>query len=400
MNTNKKKWCLLAYSVIFVLPLIVYLYKYSLHQIGADFLVRIAESKYFLARINPYEVFVGVKPLISAYGPEPAVYSFFSYIFAAALTKISNVSQIQLLIFIFVDFGSFLLGFFLLNKITQSYINNKTDSLKQAPKLILVLIFSTFFWQHVYFLNYTLVSMFGLILLIFGIFKKSWVAPLVGMALIGLRPSLAIPVFIYLFFGRHWKILCMSIVEYFGVLLFASWRLNTGPIELLKQLAEIQSHFSQNLGYYHAEGAFSILQPLLGSYMTVLSILMVCVIINRFRSYLSNPLVAIILISACSVSFFYTQVHAWISVYPILLIALIDGAKRNRLDLSILILIGWFLIPRLSSYVPEMYRYDYVVIYNLCRFGALWYAVLILVNRLINSDKNVVVHSNSTNVTA
>ena len=397
---NKKKWCLLAYSAILCFPLFIYLYKYNLHQIGADFLVRIAESKYFLARTNPYEVFVGAKPLISAYGPEPAVYSFFSYLFAAVLTKISNVSQIQLLIFIFIDFGSLVLGILLLNKISVSYTQNKIDLFLQAPKLILVLICSAFFWQHVYFLNYTLVSVFGLILVIHGITNRSWLVPLIGMALIGLRPSLAIPVFIYLFFGKQWKILCLSIVEYFAVLWFASWRLKTGPVDLLKQLAKIQKHFSQDLGYYHAEGAFSILQPIFGPYLSILSILTVCLIIFRYRAHLSNPLLAIVLISACSVSFFYTQVHAWISIYPILLIALFDAAKRKKLDLVVWILIGWFVIPRLSSFVPELYRYHYVVIHNVCRFAVLWYAVFTLVNRLIIADKNVAVPPNSSYVRA
>jgi len=386
---NKKKWCLLAYSATLCLPLFIYLYKYNLQQTGADFLVRIAEAKYFLARINPYEVFVGLKPIISAYGPEPAVYSFFSYLFAAVLTKLSNVSQTQLFVYIVLDFCSLVVGILLLNKITDSHSQQQICPLKQRLKLILVLISSTFFWQHVYFLNYTLVSVFGLILLIYGISKKSWLVPLIGMGLIGLRPSLAIPVFIYLFFGKHWKILCLSIAEYSGVLLFTSWRLNTRPLRLLEQLAEIQKHFSQNLGYYHAEGAFSILQPLLGPYLAILSVFIVCLIIIRYRTYLSNPLVALVLISACSVSFFYTQVHAWISIYPILLIALFDATRRKSFDPVVCILIGWLVIPRLSGFVPEIYRYDYVVIHNLCRFGALWYAVLTLVNRLILVDKNV-----------
>lgn len=397
---NNKKLCLLAYAGIFCFPLAIYLYKYNLHQIGADFLVRIAESKYFLAGINPYEVFIGVKPVISVYGPEPAVYSFFSYLFAAALTKISNVSQIQLLIFIFVDFGSLVLGILLLNKISVPNTYNKIDLLQQAPKLIFVLVCSTFFWQHVYFLNYTLISVFGLILLLYGISKKSCLVPLIGMALIGLRPSLAIPVFIYLFFGKHWKILCLSFIEYFAVLLIASWRLSTAPVELLRQLSETQRHFSQNLGYYHAEGAFSILQPLFGSYLTALSILTVCLIIFRYRTHLSNALVAIVLISACSVSFFYSQVHAWVSVYPILLIALFDAAKRKKLGSAVLILIGWLVVPRLSSFVPEVYRYDYVVIYNICRFGALWYAVWTIVNRLIRADRNSSAHTNASHANA
>ena len=400
MKMNKKKWCLPAYIATLCLPIFIYLYKYNLHQTGADFLVRVAEAKYFLAGINPYDVFMGIKPIISVYGPEPAVYSFFSYIFAAAITKLSNISQIQLLIYVFLDFLSLVMGILLLNKIIGIDRKQQNSSLQQTFKLILVLICSTFFWQHVYFLNYTLVSVFGLILAIYGISKKNHLVSLIGMALIGLRPSLAIPVFIYLLFGRHWKILFLSVVGYFVTLLLASWKLKADPLELLKQLSEIQRHFSQNLGYYHAEGAFSILQPLFGSYLTILSILTVCFIFNRYRTQLSNPLAAIILISACSISFFYTQVHAWISIYPILLIALFDAAKRKNLDPVVLILSGWLIVPRLSGFVPEEYRYDYVVIHNVCRFSALWYAVLTLVNRLILPDNNVCSQTSSCNAKA
>lgn len=386
---NKKRLGLLAYWGIVFLPLTIYLYKYQLHQTGADFLVRMAEAKYFLARINPYDVFFGLKPIISVYGPEPAVYSFFSYIFGAVITKISNISEIQLSIYIAIDFVSLVLGILYIQRMTNLETHNQFNQPQPVIKLILVLICSTYFWQHVYFLNYTLISEFGLILLIYGVTKKLNFVALIGMSLIGLRPSLAIPVFVYLLFGRYWKILLLSIVEYLGVLLFVSWRLSTSPVDLLKQLAEIQRHFADNLGYYHAEGALSILQPLLGNYLTILSILVVCLIFIRYRSHLSNALVSLVLITACSVSFFYTQVHAWISVYPILLLALMEASKRKKLDWITFVLIGWLVVPRLSGFVPEQYRYDYVVIYNLCRFGALWYCAVSLVNRLIVVDEHV-----------
>lgn len=386
---NKKRFGLLAYWGIVFLPLTIYLYKYQLHQTGADFLVRMAEAKYFLARINPYDVFFGLKPIISVYGPEPAVYSFFSYVFGAVITKISNISKIQILIYIAIDFFSLVLGILFIRKIANLETHNQFEQSQPDIKLILVLICSTYFWQHVYFLNYTLISEFGLILLIYGLTKKLNFVALIGMSLIGLRPSLAIPVFVYLLFGRYWKILLLSIVEYLGVLLFVSWRLSTSPVDLLKQLAEIQRHFADNLGYYHAEGALSILQPLLGNYLTILSMLVVCLIFIRYRAHLSNALVSLVLITACSVSFFYTQVHAWISVYPILLIALIEASKRKKLDWIIFVLIGWLVVPRLSGFVPEQYRYEYVVIYNLCRFGALWYCAVSLVNRLIVVDEHV-----------
>ena len=67
----------LAHVAMFCLPLAIYLYKFYLHAIGADLLWRITEAKYFLARINPYDVFTGVIPVISEFGAKPAIYSFF-----------------------------------------------------------------------------------------------------------------------------------------------------------------------------------------------------------------------------------------------------------------------------------------------------------------------------------
>jgi hypothetical protein len=68
-----------ATKLIFLLPLAIYLYKYQLQEMGADFFLRITEAKYFLAGINPYDVFMDFKPVVDAYGPKPAAYSFFSY---------------------------------------------------------------------------------------------------------------------------------------------------------------------------------------------------------------------------------------------------------------------------------------------------------------------------------
>ena len=57
-----------AKYLIFLLPLAIYLYKYQLQEMGADFFLRITEAKYFLARINPYDVFMDLKPIVDAYG--------------------------------------------------------------------------------------------------------------------------------------------------------------------------------------------------------------------------------------------------------------------------------------------------------------------------------------------
>lgn len=378
----------LAHAAMFCLPLAIYLYKFYLHALGADLLWRITEAKYFLARINPYDVFTGVIPVISEFGAKPAIYSFFSYFLGGLLTTVAALDRTQILIFICIDFGALVAGVVLVNRLSYPSVAAHgwlPQQNLQNRILMLVLACSTYFWQHVYFLNYTLLSVLGLLLVLYSLSRRSLLTALIGMSLIGLRPSLAIPVFIFLVVGRQWKILTWSTLAYSLVLLLTAWWLRTSPLSLLQQLSEIQRYFSENLSFYHAEGALLILTPYLGPYMTPLSALITFLIMMHYRVYLSNPIVSLLLITACSVSLFYTQVHAWISIYPILLVALINRTAIRSLPLVVPILIGFLILPRLSGYVAEEYRYQYLVIQNLVRFGALWYCVIRLINQVITT---------------
>lgn len=379
----------MAQAAIFCLPLTIYLYKYHLHAIGADLLWRITEAKYFLVRINPYDVFTGASPIISEYGAKPAIYSFFSYFLGGLLAAVAVVDQMQIFIFICLDFCALVAGIVIVNKLIQTTAEAPwwlPQTNQQNRTLMLILACSTYFWQHVYFLNYTLLSVLGLLLVLYGLSRQSMLTALLGMSLIGLRPSLAIPVFIFLVVGRHWKILMWSTLAYGLVLLITAWWLRTSPLSLLQQLSEIQRYFSENLSYHHAEGALLILTPYLGPYMTPLSALITFLIMLHYRAHLSNPVVSLLLITSCSVSLFYTQVHAWVSIYPILLIALIDRSVNRNLRLVVPILIGFLILPRLSGYVSEEFRFQYLVIQNLVRFGALWYCVIRLVNQTIHAN--------------
>jgi hypothetical protein len=377
----------------------IYLYKYQAHQIGADFLLRMTEARYFLAAINPYDVFMGIKPIISVYGPTPAVYSFFSYFFAGIFTRVTSDEQTQLLLFICLDFAALVAGVLLVNKMISSCLAQPSDLVSQLSKswvLMLVLVCSTYFWQHVYFLNYTLLSIFGLLMVLWGLHKNLTLVPLVGMALIGLRPSLAIPVFVYLAVSKHWKLLSLAALEYLCVLLAASTKLQANPIDLVKQLSEVQRYFSDNLSYYHAEGILLIIKTQLGSYLTIVSTVVVAIIMIAYRKHLTNPLISLSLIITSSVSLFYTQVHAWISIYPILLIALSGIANRDHAfkkysKVLVLVLISFLIVPRLSGYVSEDFRYHYLVFHNLLRFGALWCCVIYLIRQLIIAERTTVV---------
>jgi hypothetical protein len=377
----------LMHVAIFCLPLAIYLYNYQTHAIGADLLWRITEAKYFLARINPYDVFIGAIPVISEYGAKPAAYSFFSYFLGGLLTTIAVIDRVPILIFICIDFVALVVGIVLINRLIQTAAIAAYSQLPQTNlqnrTLMLILACSTYFWQHVYFLNYTLLSVLGLLLVLYSLSSRSLLTALIGMSLVGLRPSLAIPVFIFLAIGRHWKILTWSTLVYGFVLLITAWWLRTSPLSLLQQLSEVQRIFSDDLGYYHAKGMLLILAPYLDPYMTPLSTLITLLVVWHYRAHLTNPIVSLLLMTSCSVSLFYTQVHAWISIYPILLIALFDRSLKKSLPLVAPILIGFLIIPRLSGFVAEEFRYPYLVVQNLIRFGALWYCVIRLVNQAI-----------------
>ena len=390
---NNTKYRRLICWLIYCAPLAIYFVKFYHQEIGADLLMRLTEAKYFRIQINPYDVFHGVKPAIGAYGNQLAAYSFFSYIFAGLLNKVSNSSQVAILIFICIDFVALIGGVVLTNKIRSRTmdqyfgykieIEHNENNIRINLLFMLVLMCSPYFWQHIYFLNYTVLSIFGLLLLIYSLMRGWTPLALCGMFLIGLRPSLAIPVFIYLFFAKRWKILVLSILSYLGILILASWWLHENPIRMIRQLIAIQGHFSNNLGYYHADGFLLALKSILGSYTTLASVIISCLVVAYYRNYLSNPIISLFLIIAVSTSLFYTQVHAWIGIFPMLLIAITNISRSDRTSMIIVSLLIIFLIaPRLTGYVNEEFRYQYTVIHNMLRFGALWFATVLAINKM------------------
>lgn len=373
-------------TILFLLPLAIYFYKFYDQALGADLLWRVTEAKYFLAKINPYDVFAGVKPVIPAYGPKPAAYSFFSYFFAGALVKVTNNPQLEILIFICIDYLALVLGIHITNRIAKRTASSNAI-------VLATLLCSTFYWQHIYFLNFTILATLGALLLVYGQQRNLTLVPLIGMSLIGLRPSLAIPVFLYLLIGRHWKIFALSALEYLIVLTVTSVWLGDQPFALVKQLSDTQRHFSDALNFYHSEGMLLAFKGLLGSYMTAGSVVIATSVFVYFRKFLADPVISLVLILTISVSLFYTQVHGWICIYPVLLISLQKDLAFKMPTIIPALLIGFLLVPRLSGLVPEQAVYQYVVIQNIIRFGILWYCTLRLI-QLLKSKNN---HGNSEN---
>src|SRR5262245_30538788 len=112
---------------------------------GSDLALRISEAAYFLHGINPYIVYVGARPIVPAFG-EPYAYSMFSYFFAAPLTLIPLIWAKAL--FAAFDVCAQVIMIYLIAKRVDLPISAAWAA------YLLVLLPSTFYIQHVTFLNY------------------------------------------------------------------------------------------------------------------------------------------------------------------------------------------------------------------------------------------------------
>jgi hypothetical protein len=369
----------------FLFLIFAYTLKIYHNEAGSDLLWRLTEAKYFIQGVNPYDEFIKHTHTAKDFGTVPAAYSFVSYYFAGALSLISGDASNAIIIFSFLD----ILAIFL----TVSILT-KTLSIPLSRTLIIfpTLLVSVFFWQHLSFLNYTIFATFGLVLAIHGVTTKRNFLVIMGMILVGLKPSFAIPMLILLVISRQWRSLIFIAVPYSLLLCIASWHTHTGPIELLSQLVQTQKIFAEQFLFYRSEGMLLFLRPLVGSRLIVLGLILTLAILFYYRRYLHDPAVALTLTLACGLSFFYNQVHAWIAVFPLLILALHAAIDSLKSKLPLFCLVLFVGLPRLSGLFEDKFIDTYLYIHNVARFGILWYASIILIRdriRLCPNSKTI-----------
>jgi hypothetical protein len=375
-------------------------YAFQIYPVtGVDLAWRLTEARYFISGINPFDVFVDRSPMIQTFGQKPAAYSFFSYYFAAILNLVTDSFFIKTVIFGVFDIFAVIFGI----QIAEKLIDSKHHY--SMPLVIAVLLVSPFFWQQLWNLNYTFISIFGLTLLFLGINDRNNFFSLLGLILIGLKPSLAIPTFIYLFVTKRWNVLFLTIPVYLVLLLGAAYWINTNPISIITQLQETQRIFATQFGYHHSEGFFLFLRPLLLQQMTLFSVLVTGLVLMLSRKHIYDPLSGMILTVSLSTALFYNQVHAWPGVYLLLVYAVSLGLTKNVLSfrgqvtqwLPCLLLIIFIDMPRLASAFDEQYLEDYLSIHNIIRFGLLFLATFLLIQARKNELQKLASNTMSNN---
>ncbi len=289
------------YVQIYVI-MIGILFAYYIFRIiggaGGDLELRLSEAKYFLNGINPYDVYIGKVDPIASYG-RPNSYSFFSYYFASVLTCIDSVFW-QKVVYGVLDIILLVAGIALTTRIV-----GKERSLS-GPFIIAILLSSVFFWQHVTTLNYNLVAAFGIILTFYGISRSATFLMLIGIIIVGVKPSLAIPTLLYLFISKRWRLFIYAVLAYGVALIGACIWIDTNPIDLVVQLKDTQTRFSNG----HTDGFFFFLKPFLHEHIKIVEISISVFALVLFRKHILDPLSGLIIVITLGISLFYNQVHA------------------------------------------------------------------------------------------
>ena len=359
-------------DLIYIVMLLAMLACYFLRiigdeKVGVDLRLRVAEATYFLRGINPYDVYVGNVSRIEGIDFSHA-YSFFSYYFAAIFIPVHN-TYVQAILFSTLDVLSICAGVWLVGQLTGSAVR------MAASIVVAILLLSVFFWQHINNLNYNFVATFGLLLAFYGISKKSPVVAAAGMIVVGLKPTLAIPAILYFLVTKRWRTLIYVSLSYGALLMLTSLQMNTNPLDIVAQLANTQSKFSN--GY--TDGFFFFLKPVLNGHMTLFGIAASATVLIFFRRYLMDPVSGLIVVIALGLSLFYNNVHAWVIVYPLLVYAIAVAPESRSVLIALLLLVFFLLVPRLAGWISERNIDTYVAVHNVLRFGVLGVASYLLI---------------------
>ena len=371
--------------------LVIYFYYISIyHKVaGVDMLQRIVETKYFLTRINPFDVMTGSAPVNPTFGI-PAAYAYVSYIFAIPLSLISDKAAI---VFIFAAFDIFCLyaGLFLyrkLNELNHSII----DSIVLSVALIAIVRL-----DHIVYLNYGIISTFGLILTIYGTRYKNLLLIIAGVVLTSLKPSLLLPLALALCFSKNIKLLFIIVIINLVALIIVSVAVQTPALTLLEQLQQTQYYFSDR-GFYRWEGLFLFARDLIGKRTTIVGLCATIMLLFYYRKKIvGDPIALIILVLTASLCFFYNQEHAWAMAYPILASAFFMLSRHKLVIFPLIFLVLFMVLPSMYIYFESLGFTYYMPLHNLIRFSLLIVASLWLVKVRLRAPEPIDANKSATN---
>lgn len=333
---------------------------------AVDLALRVQEARYFRAGIDPYLVMTGTVPPLPELGTTTA-YSFASYLLILPLTFVGSTPGRELL---FVAFETTLLVASL--RLTARATNGVQSWMLGAVGL--GLFGSVFFLQHILNLNYAIVGGAAATLALLAGQRGSWWQGPLGLVLVAVKPSFAIPVALVLLARRDWRTLVIGGGALTAMLLGSSIWLGRNPVSLVLNSSSVADRF--NTGY---EGGLIYLAWQDLSDVAVPFGIAVCALaIVALRRRLDDDRIALAIALGLGISLFYNHVHAWTGAFPLILIAAaLSGCSRQG-RAALALLLGFLLVPRLLQFVPLEARDPYMVGHNAVRFGVLLTAVALI----------------------
>jgi hypothetical protein len=96
------------------------------------------------------------------------------------------------------------------------------------------------------------------------------------------------------------------------------------------------------------------------------------------RRQVQDPVVALSVSLALGIALFFNQVHAWIAVFPLVMVAAVWSTENRDARRSMLLLLAFATVPRLLGVIPLESRDAFVAVHNLLRFSVLLAGVFLL----------------------
>jgi hypothetical protein len=368
-------WRWLYLFIIFVVLVIYYIKAINGNINSADITARLGEAQYWIKGINPYDVYFGNTPLLLENTSSAGMYSYISYYFCAILIA-GFGHQGAVYIFLLIDIICLFFGIVLYNKLLLK------TGWQNSDLLVLVITFVGIIQlDHALWLNYGFVSIFGLLLSYYGLQQKSYILVVLGSLLTGLKPSLLIPYVIYLILSKEIKAIILIILAYLVLGQFAAAHINISLLDLFSQLSATQIDWSKK-GFFRFEGFFLFLRDIFPNRLTVIGIIATTAILYLSKKKLVEKEHSILLVISCSLSFFYNQIHAWLLVYPILMLSIRNFDKQTRNWFPIVFLLLFMWVPPGYTYFESTGFSRYMDYHNLVRF----FLLIAATYSIINSD--------------
>jgi hypothetical protein len=370
ISVHRRNWPYPESFGVVLLFLAYHLAAIALLKPAVDLGLRVVEARYVRARIDPFLVMTGVEPQLDSIGGTFA-YSFVSYLLMLPLTFLDSHVTREI---IFVVLEATLLA---MSLVMVRLLAGSTPR-RMFVALAVCLFGSVFFLQHVQNLNYSVTGAVAATL-VFGSERlmrprSQTMLGALGLVLLAVKPSFAIPVVLVLIARRRWSVLVTGgSVLVLGLLTLSLW-LDRNPIVLLLNTSATAERF--NSGYEN--GLLFLFWRFVDPVALPASIIVTAVVVLLARRQVQDPVVALSVSLALGIALFFNQVHAWIAVFPLVMVAAVWSTENKDARRSMLLLLAFALVPRLLGAVPLEYRDAFMAVHNLVRFSILLAGVFLL----------------------